>query len=168
MSAMNTNPVQREAMMDRLTEVAGIVTTDIERINSGGCGVYAVALCDELHAQGFTDAKIRAYNYSYGSTRNLCELEQELDNPKRIYDWMDNGASFVHIVVEFNGKLWDSSGGVPLENADRWNRIYVLSDGYVSLDAMRGMVENVEGWSPWFDRRQIPLIRNIVKLVLAV
>lgn len=167
MSHMNTNPVQREAVMRRLTDVASIVSADIPNINRGGCGVLAVALCDELHAQGFTDAKIRAYNYDFAPQPNLCALEQELADPENIREWMDNGASFCHIVVEFNGKMWDSSGGTPVEKAEKWNRIYVLSDGHVSLDAMRRMADKRDGWSPFFDRDQIPAVRKIVKYMLA-
>ena len=165
---MNTNPVDRSNMTARLWEVAEVVACDIGDVNRGGCGVFAVILCEELHRQGFTDAKIRAYDYDYdGDQPNLCEVEKNCDDPSNMYEWRAYGATFVHIVVEFDGRLWDCDGSVAVENGKRWNRSFVLNDGHVSLDSMRRMADKKEGWSFYFDRAQIPAMKEIVKLMLA-
>ena len=167
---MNTNPVDRSNMTARLWEVAEVVACDIENVNRGGCGVFAVILCEELHRQGFTDAKIRAYNYDYldeADQPNLCEVEKNCDDPSNMHEWREYGASFVHIVVEFDGRLWDCNGSVAVENGKRWNKSFVLNDGHVSLDAMRKMADKKEGWNFYFDRNQIPTMKKIVKMMLA-
>ena len=45
--------------------------------------------------------------------------------------------------------------------------ISVLNDGHVSLDSMRKMADKKEGWNFYFDRNQIPAMKEIVKLMLA-
>ena len=173
---MNTNPVDRELMANRIWEAVDVVACDIDNINRGGCGIFAVALCEELHKQGFTDAKIRTYNYDfrpvYNHPRpNLSEIERELAangcDARNMSNWRDAGAFFVHIVVEFNGRFWDSEGSVAVENGARWNRMYVLDEGHISLDNMRGMVDDPYGWNTIFDRGDIPKLRKTLKMMLA-
>ena len=157
-------------MEAKLWDAVDVVSCDVENINRGGCGVFAVALCDELNAHGFTDAKIRIYNYDVPPdvfvVPNLCTVEENLDDPGNVESWRDVGASFVHIVVEFNGRLWDSEGSVKVENGARWQRQYVLCDGHISLESMRKMVDNPHGWNPIFSRYDIPRLKELLEYAL--
>ena len=153
-------------------EICETVGNDIQYVNSGGCVVFAVNLCERLHAAGFTDAKIRVYSNPIGGS--YADVSQAASNVNTVDDhaeWRRNGVDFTHVRVEFAGRLWDAGNSVQRWCAKYydphkiWGKMYKLLDGELPVKQARILANNPKGWNFWFPRSEIPKMENIMDLM---
>lgn len=150
-----------------LNSISREVTYKIHDVNCGGCGVYAVELAKRLFRAGIRNFRIRTYTYIGGTSRNtnVKYVEQNVfgkNSPEYVIDWNMNGVDFDHVRLQWDGVLWDAYGAVPRREGKKWNRIYIMQPGYISLKAMHKICKDSEGWNSRFPREKIPAMRRIM------
>lgn len=96
------NPIIRARVRKCLAAIASEVSHNVNNVNRGGCGVYAVELAKRMKKLGFTDMKLRVYGFpepNSGRLANVASVERKVFGnnppPDNIYDWNDNGVYFL-------------------------------------------------------------------------
>ena len=75
------NPIIRARVRKCLSAIASEVSHNVDNVNRGGCGVYAVELAKRMKKLGFTDMKLRVYGYPKGDNErlvNITSIEREV------------------------------------------------------------------------------------------
>lgn len=145
-----------------------IIEEGIERINWGGCGVFAVALIERMLNAGIPKDEISLVVYGYNGNRiNLNDVETELDEHKinkyDLHTWNDAGVNFGHVMVGWNDHVFDCEMSPDsIENNQTWEYGYSMYSGSIGLEVMRELAYNGTDWNTVFDRTQIPKIENII------
>lgn len=161
------NPIIRTRVRKCLAAIASEVSRNVNYVNNGGCGVYAVELAKRMKKLGFTDMKLRVYGYPNKNNErlvNVTHLERKAfgDNPPdNLRDWRINGVNFCHVRMEWGLRVWDVEGDVPAKTDKVWFW-YPRHPGSISLKAMSRLTAEKAGWNPTFDHTQIPLMRQIM------
>lgn len=129
------------------------ILDEVENINCGGCGISALAMYRALHKLDKTIKPRFAYLY--------YEYERaDFEHNAKAYanNELDDLCVPSHVVFEFNGKLWDSTGRV--------NK-YPIVQRNINLKALMATINNVDKWNTWFDRKEeIPLIESNLQIKL--
>lgn len=123
----------------------------IPNINSGGCGIAALAM------------------YRYLKKNKLLPKDFKIlflynNNCKSLYDANRKGGNFGanHIVFWFNGNLYDTDGLFEIEYTDYK---YILP---ASIKKLLAALNDDNGWNPMFKReKQIPKIERRLKINLS-
>lgn len=161
------NPIIRARVRKCLAAIASEVSRNVDNVNRGGCGVYAVELAKRMKKLGFTDMKLRVYSYPKANNErlvNVTSVERKVfaDNPPdNIYEWNDNGVYFCHVRMEWGFRVWDVEGDEAAKTDKVW-RWYPRHPGSISLKALNCLTAKRACWNPTFDRTQIPLMRKIM------
>lgn len=162
------NPIIRARVRKCLAAIASEVSRNVNNVNRGGCGVYAVELAKRMKKLGFTDMKLRVYGLPEPNNRrpvNVTSVEREVfaDNPPdNMYEWNDNGVYFCHVRMEWGSRVWDVEGDEAAKTDKIWNEDYPRYPGSISLKAMNRLAAEKTCWNPTFNRTQIPLMRRIM------
>lgn len=161
------NPIIRARVRKCLAAIASEVSRNVDNVNSGGCGVYAVELAKRMKKLGFTDMKLRVYGYPKENNErlvNVTSVERKVfgDNPSdNIRDWNVNGVHFCHVRMEWGFRMWDVKGDVPAKSDKAWYWC-PRHPGSISLNALNRLTAKKIGWNRAFDRTQIPRMRRIM------
>lgn len=162
MNANILNPLTVHSAVEDIGDAALEITP---YLNNGGCGVFARELAIMLESLGITDYKIRAY--SWDANVDISRVEAIMrDNKCNIGHWSEwnaRGVGLEHIVVEWNGMIWDSTGGQPIDMAMTWNDLWGLQQGSISLDALKRLCRRPANWNCTFPRETIPEIRKVFR-----
>lgn len=151
------------ALHKKLQRVCDDVGNNITNINCGGCGVFAYEFCKRLHDLGHTSARIRVYGFRADMfPYSLNEIEEQI-NGNDIEEYWDYDVDFAHIVVEFDGYLWDADGKRRLNKVNNlWNGCFAMYKGNISLASLKSLVKYQYGWNSAYNRRQTPKLRRIM------
>lgn len=150
-----------------LAAIADEVMENICDVNAGGCGVYAVELAKRMKRLGIEGVKIRVYSYRReGKLPNVTTVERKTFNnipPEYNSDWASNGVWFCHVRMEWDGRLWDAEGDVPVRGSKFWNDCCEKHPGEVSIEALNLLCGKQVNWNRSFDRATgIPAMREIM------
>lgn len=161
------NPIIRARVRKCLAAIARDVSRNVDYVNCGGCGIYAIELAKRMKKLGFTDMKLRVYSYPNDNNErlvNVASIERKVfgDNlPDNLRDWGVNGVNFCHVRMEWGFRVWDVEGDEPAKTDKAW-RWFPRHPGSLSLKAMNRLSAKTAGWNTMFDRAQIPLMRRIM------
>lgn len=117
------------------------ILDEIDCINSGGCGVSALALHRWRVAHQLRD--VGSFVLLYRDEEDLCANERAMENNE--YDCMIVPS---HVMLRVNSKLYDSTGGY---NPDDY-RHYVIQTGINETILLHLLNDCRDGWNSWFDR----------------
>jgi len=151
-----------EYFKDCMSEIHERVSESIERINHGGCAIFAVELVKRMHKLGMNPS-IRIYGEKEVDVslteQHILEYEEAMD----VDTWNDNGVEFIHDVVEWGGYLWDAETVESIENAYEYGWYnHPLLPGEISFDSLREIAFQRHGWNCTYDRSQNPILYNIL------
>lgn len=177
--------MKKKTIFDRLEELAYHASQHIDRLNCGGCAVFAHMVGDRLYRMPVGDQSIellgyavngwcRAYVPSVSATYLPATVEVSIDELRHIVKdrwcartWNKAGLKLSHIGAELRidgmDYIFDSSG-------------IALSDDHPEfVDRVPGRLERTElmlmalqplGWNTKFDRQQMAFIKSLVKAFL--
>lgn len=117
-----------------------------------------------------TPVSIRA---SLWSCKPAATVRLKVKDPKDPKDWDENGLSRTHLAVRFRsaGKTytWDSDRLVQSTSSfgrrcddEPYTTSKKFGDG-MSVEECVAIASTSEGWNRRFDRKQIPLIKHLIK-----
>lgn len=149
---------------------------NIENLNLGGCGVFAMYVCKELKNLGI-DAEVVTATHE-GCSPSVVEYRMKANNLKKkhrksAYYWDLNGLDRSHIGVRFKWGLhtftYDSNAiryarktfGI-INGNHGWKCDYPFGQG-MSPKQIKPLVQDSEYWNDSFDRKQIPLVKKLIK-----
>ena len=163
--------------VDNLKEIVNqlkVINDVIPNLNYGGCGIYALAVAENLYAKGIpcelaiigsmgtTDEVI--YNNSVYNVVKRCKRRNREINARRLHD---NGFTLYHVMVKIEtetGTVYiDSEGVYDHPENSRWS---VGIEGIADIETMRPFIENTEGWNSSFNRQWISKIYSYVNTVI--
>lgn len=159
------SPTKRQ-INDCLRKICKQINNDIDYINWGGCGVFAIALADIVNKLRYNDFIFRVYAPDDETYRpDLCILEDGLVTlPKSIDPWNNMNVFFNHIRMEWNGHVWDCDGPVSTRT-NAFRTYYSTNDmypGHLSYAAIAALLGRASNWNSVFDRMQIPKMKQIM------
>lgn len=167
------HPIELKRRLRRLSRALNTQTRG--DINWGGCGVMAGIVGEILELWGIPVEVVTPAEYDWGvppkEARERLQAEYWGEN-WTAHDWDNNGLYRSHLAVRFvlGGKLhtWDSDGllcsdkffgrrecGEPSHVAD-----YPFGEGMTVQECIE-ISSTPSGWNSTFDRRQIPLMREL-------
>ena len=151
---------------DAIRRASENIDNDIRNVNNGGCGIFAEKLIKFINSTGHNDAKIRVFNYDPG---NISRIEEEVINnnrnrlPNHIDLWNYYGVYFVHVAVEWKGRIWDCSGSTKASKVKNWQGIFPILEGTISLDAISKLNKQPSNWNSVYDRSQTPKMYKLMR-----
>lgn len=169
----NIHPIELKRRLRRLSRALNTQTRG--DINWGGCGVMAGIVGEILELWGIHVEVVTPAEYDWGvapkEARERLQAEYWGEN-WTAHDWDDNGLYRAHLAVRFmlGGRLhtWGSDGllcsdkffgrrecGEPSHVAD-----YPFGEGMTVQECIE-ISSTPSGWNSTFDRRQIPLMREL-------
>lgn len=171
---MKTNPITMRRKLRKLS--AALQAHGMCHINCGGCGVMAGIVGEILEFLGVPVEVVTSSEYGCSPAearqRLYWNIEEENGGRWDNSAWDSAGVSRSHLAVRFTlgGDLytWDSDGliksdkyfgrrdcGEPAYVAD-----YPFGDGMTVQECIE-ISSTPRGWNVMFDRRQIPLMREL-------
>lgn len=131
-------------------------------INLGGCGVFASLMGTFLSKYG--DVNIVLFGEINYNDIDYCR--HFVKNPLSRTSWGRDGCLYIsHVIIRFriNGKVFflDSTGISTLKKfSSIWSE---MANGYFTLAEITSMAKSTRHWNDDFDRKQIPLMRSIMR-----
>jgi len=167
------HPIELKRRLRRLSRALNTQTRG--DINWGGCGVMAGIVGEILELCGIPVEVVTPAEYDWGVSPKEARERLQAEywgEDWTAHDWDNNGLYRAHLAVRFvlGGKLhtWDSDGllcsdkffgrrecGEPSHVAD-----YPFGEGMTVLECIE-ISSTPSGWNSTFDRRQIPLMREL-------
>ena len=145
------NPLYFGVFMQEVMKYSTLIPTEV---SSGGCGIYAQAIAEQLQKRGIP-FRIIAIN-----------PEKEKDNFENTVKALQNKPfdknhlGFYHILVECYGFCYSSGMTGFYLSIDN------MGDGYdyeLTYEQLVSLNEMVDAWNPIFDRSLIPLLRDNIE-----
>lgn len=144
-------------------ELARSVGNEINNLNRGGCGVFAVELYKRLKGLELGVEPQLWILSSWSSTEERYREIREMlraNNTRRTlgqfndYDWY-----LSHVVVEFAGGWFDGTGFY--RDFESLNGNWGCRNAFkIEFEDMETMVSDPSGWNDTFDREEIPEMRE--------
>lgn len=138
-------------------------------INSGGCGVYALAAYDKLISLGWDVSIAKSAQAGWGATKSTACARKELRDS---FNGTDLSLTEWHSVGWYLGHCWlvinadraiahDATYSVI--EAEHGERLFGPRDpSFLERSELDAMVNEPAGWSPFFNRKQIPVVRRLI------
>lgn len=140
-----------------------LVKAKFERINSGGCGAFALFLSNELNKRNVNHKIVWVGNSFRGEEKKIAKQIHSIfganKNPSLLY-FNSNGIYLTHAMIVINGKFVDATGVYGSFDETNWSYRSVLTE--ISNEQLRVLVENPNGWNKSFDRNLIPKVEDMV------
>lgn len=152
-------PKMKHFPLKKVNEIALGARAKFDYINYGGCGMLAYIFARQLIKVVPTRIVM------YGNTNvSIDEIRPHVTN-NSYTEWMNHGMSIGHTWVEFKvGRTWyaidTDHGVVPHKKFRKYQG--TVTDGEISLDEIKGMAHDPNGWNEQFDRDQIPAIKRFI------
>ena len=148
-------------LLNQLNILGDRVNSAHDRINSGGCCVFAVLVAKELIKRRI---RARIIVGGYCPDVNLQEVRMKIKDPGDYREWHDNDVYFAHVGVEFvykgNVYHYDTNGVRPAGSTlERWR----VHNGRMRISWAARLADRPEAWNYCFDRNEIPEIEATVK-----
>lgn len=149
--------------MNKLATKLKTINENYDDVNLGGCACIAAMIAESLRLV-FPIMRITACNPSW-STAKQGDINEIRDMSNEAADkdyWYSNGLGFDHVWIEvWYKKRWyvlDSTGvHTRKEMYARWTEPH---KGSFSIKEMKSMAAERTGWNDWFDRSQLPNIKQ--------
>ena len=167
--------MEHKEILKRLRVLAKSLTTHTPNCNWGGCAVVAGWVGKELKSMGVMVEVITPVSSpaSIWGSKPAATVRLNVTNHKDPRNWDENGLSRTHLAVRFRsaGKTytWDSNGLVQSTSAfgkcrdgDTYTTSKKFGDG-MSVEECVAIASTSKGWNDRFDRKQIPLIKHLIK-----
>jgi len=155
-------------VINELNELMEDIHMRFYDINYGGCGAMAAIIGNILQDRYEIRVAIRPSVYDSSNLDALTfddireQVRNNCDN-ESISNWNDYGVSFGHMWVEFKHRnRWyaiDSGNCVPHKKFEDYREKY---NEYMTLEDVKILGDNFDGWNTHFDRSQLPKIKRIV------
>jgi hypothetical protein len=129
-------------VLDVLENHLPTIDDEFYGINSGGCGLMAQIIAEQLDILGVPYTVICR---GYGENFTNQEVNSLIDN-NSTYNMPNN-----HILIEVEGRYFDSDGEVEVDE----DRIQAIID----LDTIKRMNKLLDCWNSVFDRDQVEDMR---------
>lgn len=142
-----------------LLEIQNVVA-DIDRMNAGGCAVFAALVARRLNKIG-VKAKVRVGDvFCWGQSKKQFKNAKK-KGAKTLEDYRNNGIGFWHLVVEITeGKQkyhFDSESLVPAkENLVLFPQAEFYEGAISPAECLT--LARSKDWNYMFDRKQIPAL----------
>lgn len=145
-------------------ELARFVGNEIDYLNSGGCGVFAVELYKRLKALDLgVEPQLWILSSLSSSEARYLEIREILKASKTrrtLGQFNDYNWYLSHVVVEFAGGWFDGTGFY--RDYESLNGNWGCMNRFrVEFEDMVTMVEDPSGWNEKFDREQIPEMQQM-------
>jgi hypothetical protein len=142
-------------IQERLKYALDLINNNYPTINSGGCGVFAVMIHDQLEKMGIK-SEFHMLCRDSETAERVMEVTDNLE-----FRWMNWG----HVIVSVGEYYIDSTGIYPSYdeylNANyqwvEWDYEYI--SGHLNKDLIRLHADSTH-WNPTFDRELIPTIKQ--------
>jgi hypothetical protein len=132
----------------------------VPNLNAGGCGIFALALADNLYAKGircklaiigvFGTTDENVYNSKIYEVLERCKKNNSEINAKQLHL---NGLTLYHVMVEVEtetGKVYlDSEGVYDHPRNSRWS---IEIEGLADIETIRPFIEHPVGWNQMYNR----------------
>ncbi len=143
-------------LIEFLENVGCDVEMNIDRVNHGGCSVFASLMVEYLTRNGIRARGISAgYSGKYNSiavarknVRKSCDL-------KRVIDMTHVGVEFYHAGTRYH---CDSRGVVMAHSCFDGMPVH---RGRLTREELKSIANTPGHWNPQFDRKQIPKMKKI-------
>lgn len=156
-------------LIERLNALADDVSNTIERVNNGGCAVFASHVAYHLkYVRGVKEVVVRAGDYdSHGGRLSVDAARKKVKKSNALpCDWNSAGVFFSHVIVEFTYRKkkyhYDSHSGVVSETRETHYGEYPLYKGGMTVEEGLAIASTPIGWNPTFNRKNIP---RMIKLI---
>jgi hypothetical protein len=139
------------------------VKAKFERINSGGCGAFALFLSDELNKRNIKHKIVWVGDSFRDEKKKIAKQIHSIFGANKkpsLSDFNHNGIYLTHVMIVIDGKFVDATGLYDSFDETEWSYRSVLTE--LSNEQLRVLVENPNGWNALFDRELIPKVKNMV------
>lgn len=132
-------------------------------INGGGCGIFAVELWERFQSLGIgIEPHIWIFSHGTSDKENFSRIKTEIEalgDKPLLGDYNERGWYLAHVVVEFGGAWFDSTGVYgDFEKLFRFWRCKNVFE--IDYNTMSKLAKSESGWSDLFNRTQIASIRQ--------
>jgi hypothetical protein len=152
-----------KSLLDQLDGLAKKVSSQMKRINHGGCCVYATLVAN--HLQHIVPTRFVVFHGGWRPDEDL-----DLDDVRNqvtsncLLEWNGCGVYFGHVVIEFDydGKTYhyDSEGWTDSDGSICQGSVRIK--GYLLKQDADELADDEYGWNDTFDRNQIPKMKRII------
>lgn len=154
-----------------LQEVQASVKNCVSDINRGGCCVLAAAVGAELVKRGLeVDIVVmRTWESSLFGQMDIDEVDKHIKDKNDPIEWQDNGIFFAHVGVRFKLDKWYVFDSDAInEGRTRLSKpAEPILKGSFSVEQALEFSKIKAAWNDTFDRKQIPLVKKLVKQAFA-
>jgi hypothetical protein len=146
-----------------------LVKSKFPRINSGGCGAFALFLSNELTKRNIKHKIVWIGDAFRGEEKKLGKKIHSIFNENgrpTLNHFNDNGIYLTHAMVVINGKFVDATGVYDKFDDTNWcygNRSVLTK---ITNEQLKNLVASPEGWNPSFDRELMPRVKKQVEKIL--
>lgn len=151
-------------LLRRLENLSDAITDHIETPNHGGCGIIAGQVGRILQALDVLCEVVTPVG-EWGEP--AAEVRSNVTHPGSYKDWDSNGLDRRHLAVRFRycgaTYCWDSNGLYEGgSDFGGYSTTAEFGDGLTVSECIK-LSSYRAGWNDTFDRRQIPLIKHLVR-----
>jgi hypothetical protein len=143
-----------------------IIQKKFERINSGGCGVVALCISEELNKRNIKHDIVWIGNFG-SSAKDKKKLDKVIkgNSAPTLNDFNKTGVYLQHAMIRFNNFYFIDGSGV-YEGYQNTKHSYLEIVTKIETNVLKSLVDCPYGWNPMFDRQFIPKIKRIIKKTL--
>lgn len=158
--------IPEEKLVEALDKLGADVLQNVDALNCGGCGVYAWLVAEALHALGIK-TEVVATGMGYGSDVDLNKVRESISanmlNLGAKRHWEQLGATFAHVGVRIKiGRKYYVADANSVNPGKTRLANWKVYKGAYTLEEAEAFAKEARGWNDWFDRKQIPTIRQLV------
>lgn len=154
------------SVLDKLKAVQLAVRANINNVNAGGCCVLAAAVGEELEALGIETQVI--VDDLGGVANSIEQARESVQNNLDPQEWEKNGVLFNHVGLRFKlGEDWHTFDADAIwKDKNKFGTaldVAWAARGWFTVQEAEAFSKVPSQWNPWFNRRQIPLLKTLVK-----
>lgn len=148
-------------LIDEVDDLCRKINKRVNRINSGGCAVFAALMGQCLEQYGRVGIAVGT------DERKTASIDKARKNIEEnvVDEWNDNDVWFAHIVIEFeyqgNKYHVDSTGVHDVSMLTHCGE-YTILKGRLTVHEVTELASQTHGWNYAFERSQIPTIKQLI------
>lgn len=151
-----------------LEKLASQINGEINRINSGGCCVFASMAYPYLKEMGLKP-KIRVSGSIYNKRKILGRVRNKIEDTGNVHHWWEEGISFRHVLneIEIKGEkyFFDAYGVVKVEKKSKIEPFChgLIQRGHLMYEEAVQIAACPDGWNPTFNRGDIGKMATLLE-----
>lgn len=147
-------------LLEHIDDLCRKVHKSTERINAGGCAIFASFMAQCLEKYG-------PVSIAVGTDESPVSIDKARKhiNSNEVHEWNKRGIYFAHVVVEFEYqgvKYHIDSTGVHDEAVKTHLGHFQILKGRLTVQEVTELASCDKGWNWCFDRKQIPMIKRMI------